>query len=79
MTLEVDVSVPKILSLISKMNLDEIEELKNEILKRELFFKKFQKDNIESIVDDFKKEGYSAGFLADLENGLKKSSVYNED
>jgi len=79
MTLEVDISVPKILNLISKMNLDEIEELKNEILKRELFFKKFQKDNIENILDDFKKEGYSVEFLKDLENGLKKSSVYNED
>jgi hypothetical protein len=29
-------------------------------------------------MSDFKEVGYSDDFLADLENGLKKSSIYNE-
>jgi hypothetical protein len=40
---------------------------------------KFKKDKIENVMSDFQKEGYSEGFLKDLENGLKKSSVYNEN
>ena len=79
MTLEVEVPLPKIINLISKMSLSEIEEIKNEIIKRELFFKKFQKDDIENIVDDFKHEGYSAEFLKDLENGLRNSSIYKDE
>ena len=30
-------------------------------------------------MSDFQKEDYSNDFLKDLENGLKKSSVYNDD
>ncbi len=79
MQLAIDISVSTIASLISQMNLDEIEELKNKIIERELYFKKFQKDDISSIIEDFKKENYSMDFLADLENGLKKSSIYNDN
>jgi threonyl-tRNA synthetase len=79
MQLAIDISVPTITSLISQMNLDEIEELKNKIIERELYFKKFQKDEISSILDDFAKENYSNDFLKDLEEGLKKSSVYNDN
>ena len=79
MQLAIDISVSTIASLISQMNLDEIEELKNKIIERELYFKKFQKDDISSIIEDFKRENYSMDFLADLENGLKKSSIYNDN
>ena len=79
MQLAIDISVPTIASLISQMNLDEIEELKNKIIERELYSKKFQKDDISSIIDDFAKENYSNDFLRDLEEGLKKSSVYNDN
>ena len=79
MQLAIDISVPTIASLISQMNLDEIEELKNKIIERELYFKKFQKNDISSIIDDFAKENYSNDFLRDLEEGLKKSSVYNDN
>ena len=47
-------------------------------LLREVYFKKFKKDNIEDIVADFQQEGYSKEFLNELENGLKKSSVYED-
>jgi hypothetical protein len=76
MQLAIDVSLSNILQLVSQMNLDEIEQIKNKILEREIYFKKFQKDNIEDIMNDFKKENYSNDFLAELENGLKKSSIY---
>jgi threonyl-tRNA synthetase len=79
MQLELNISLPNILTLISQMSLSEIEEVKNKIVEKELYFKKFKKDKIENIMSDFKKENYSDDFLKDLENGLKKSSVYNEN
>ena len=77
MQLAVNISLPNILTLISQMSLNEIEEVKNKIIEKELYFKPFKKDKIENIMNDFQKENYSNDFLNDLENGLKKSSVYN--
>ena len=77
MQLAVNVSLPNIIDLISQMSLNEIEEVKNKIVEKELYFKRFQKDDIKDIMDDFQKEDYSSDFLKDLENGLKKSSIYN--
>jgi hypothetical protein len=79
MQLAVDISFPNVLTLISKMSLNEIEEVKNKIIEKELYFKKFKKDDITNIIDDFTKKNYSNDFLNDLENGLKKSSVYSEN
>ena len=79
MQLAVNISLPNILTLISQMSLNEIEEIKNKIVEKELYFKTFKKDKIENIMNDFQKENYSDDFLNDLENGLKKSSVYNAD
>ena len=77
MQIAVDISLPNVISLISQMSLSELEEVKNKIIEKELYFKTFQKDSIENIINDFKKEDYSDDFLKDLENGLKKSSIYN--
>jgi len=77
MQLAVNISLPNILTLISQMSLNEIEEVKNKIVEKELYFKPFKKDKIENIMSDFQKENYSNDFLNDLENGLKKSSIYN--
>ena len=79
MQLAVNISLPNILTLISQMSLNEIEEVKNKMVEKELYFKTFKKDKIENIMNDFQKEDYSDDFLKDLENGLKKSSVYNAD
>jgi len=76
MQLSVDISLENLLALISQMNVNQIEEVKNKIVEQKLYFQTFQKDDIESIVDDFKKEEYSNDFLLDLEAGLRKSSVY---
>ena len=65
MQLAVNISLPNILTLISQMSLNEIEQVKNKIIEKELYFKKF------------KKEDYLNDFLKDLEDGLKNSSIYN--
>jgi len=79
MQLAVNISLPNILTLISQMSLNEIEQVKNKLVEKELYFKTFKKDKIENIMNDFQKEDYSNDFLKELENGLKKSSVYNAD
>jgi len=79
MQLAVNISLPNILTLISQMSLNEIEQIKNKIVEKELYFKTFKKDKLENVMSDFQKEDYSDDFLKDLENGLKKSSIYNED
>ena len=79
MQLAVNISLPNILTLISQMSLNEIEQVKNKIVEKELYFKTFKKDKIEDVMSDFQKEDYSDKFLKELENGLKKSSVYNDD
>jgi len=79
MQLAIDISLPNILTLISQMSLSEIEQVKNKIVEKELYFKKFKKDKIENIMNDFQKEDYANDFLKDLEKGLKKSSIYNEN
>ena len=76
MQLSIDIKTNDIISLISQMSLDELEKVKNSLIERELYFKKFEKDSIENIMEDFKKENYCDDFLSDLEEGLKKSSVY---
>ena len=78
MHLSIDIKTKDIISLISQMSLDELEKVKNSLIEREIYFKKFQKEDIGNIVNDFKEEGYSDEFLADLEEGLKKSSVYKK-
>ena len=77
MQIAVDISTKDIINAIKEMELDDLEELKTALIEREIYFRKFKKDKIENIIQDFKSEGYSEGFLKDLENGLKKSSVYN--
>lgn len=79
MQLSIDLETNDLISLISQLSLNELEKVKESLIERELYFKKFQKDDILNIMNDFKKEDYSDGFLSDLENGLRKSSLYNEN
>ena len=77
MQIQIDISAEDIIKTIHQMDLPDIERVKTALIERELYFKKFKKDKIGNVMSDFQKEGYSEGFLKDLENGLKKSSVYN--
>ncbi|NOQ30980.1 MAG: hypothetical protein GQ570_07670 [Helicobacteraceae bacterium] len=55
MQLAVNISLPNILTLISQMSLNEIEQVKNKIVEKELYFKTFKKDKIEDVMSDFQK------------------------
>jgi len=76
MQLIVDVCTDDIIKSIKKMDCNDIERVKNALIERTIYFKKFKKDKVENVVRDFKGEGYSDDFLKDLENGLRKSSIY---
>ena len=76
MQLSMDVSLPNVLNLISQMSLSEIEEVKNKLVEKELYFHAHKKESVEDVMEAFEKEDYAEDFLKDLENGLKKSSIY---
>jgi len=76
MQVVVNLSIDDLIKTISQLDLQDIEKVKQSLIERELYFKPFKKDKLENIIQDFKEEGYSNDFLKDLEEGLKKSSVY---
>ncbi len=69
-------TVSDVIKCVKSMNFNEIEKIKNSLVEMDIYFKAHRKDNVQSVVNDFKENGYSDGFLSDLEQGLKKSSVY---
>ncbi|MGZ5207533.1 MAG: hypothetical protein ACXWB0_00780 [Sulfuricurvum sp.] len=76
--LALPISENQILQLISQLDLATLEKVRKAIVKKEIYFKRFQKAPMNELVQDFKDEGYSDGFLADLEEGLKKSRIYQK-
>lgn len=72
------ISENQIVQLISQLDLTALEKVRKAIVKKEAYFKRFQKAPVDEIVNDFKSEGYSSDFLADLEEGLKKSRIYQK-
>lgn len=70
------IKVLDIINSIKHMNCNDIERVKNSLVEMDIYFKTHQKDNINNVVNNFKEYGYDDGFLKDLEQGLKKSSVY---
>jgi hypothetical protein len=76
--LALPISENQIVQLISQLDLASLEKVRKAIVKKEAYFKRFQKAPVEEIVKDFKSEGYSSDFLADLEEGLKKSRIYQK-
>ncbi|MDP3265971.1 MAG: hypothetical protein Q8M39_03990 [Sulfuricurvum sp.] len=76
--LALPISENQIVQLISQLDLVSLEKVRKAIVKKEAYFKRFQKAPIDEIVQDFKSEGYSSDFLADLEDGLKKSRTYTK-
>ncbi len=79
MQVTVEISPENVIDAIRAMSLKDLEQVKNALVEREVYFMKYRKDKIENVMTDFEAEGYSEGFLADLERGLKNSSVYNEN
>ncbi len=58
MQMTMDVTLSNIVKLISQTNLNEIEEVKNKLAERELYFKRYKKENIEDVVEVFSQEDY---------------------
>lgn len=76
MSITMELSIRDVISLIKKLPPDELEKVKDAIIKQELYFQQYQPKPLSGLVSDFKGAGYSAEFVKDLENGLKKSSPH---
>ncbi len=79
---EIEISVEALLSLVDSLTLEEKKKLLNKLSaslkkKKPLELQQFKKDSIEDILADFADTDlYEDNFLRDLEEGLKKSSMY---
>ena len=63
--------------IIDNLNKEDRTRLLQRLEKKEMELKPFKKDKLESIVADFTATDlYEKNFLEDLEEGLKKSSLY---
>ncbi|HHT9127043.1 MAG TPA: hypothetical protein ACFYD6_14690 [Candidatus Brocadiia bacterium] len=81
-TKEIEVPLKTIYKLIDTLSAEDKKELLNKLLtsiqrKGKFKFIPFRKVKIEDLLSDFKATDlYEEDFLRDLENGLKKSSLY---
>ena len=76
-TKEIEVPMDTLYKLIDNLTEDEKTKLLERIKRGPVKLTPFKKDEIESIMADFEATGlYEDQFLKDLEEGLKKSSVY---
>jgi hypothetical protein len=76
-TKEIEVPMDTLYKLIDNLTEDEKTKLLERIKSGPVKLTPFKKDKIESIMADFEATGlYEDQFLKDLEEGLKKSSVY---
>lgn len=81
-TKEIEVPLKTIYKLIDTLSAEDKKELLNKLLtsiqrKGKIKFIPFRKVKIEDLLSDFKATDlYEEDFLRDLENGLKKSSLY---
>jgi hypothetical protein len=76
-TKEIEIPMEAVYQLIDNMTQEERQKILNRLKEKTLEIKPFRKDEIKSIVADFEATDlYEAGFLKDLEKGLKKSSIY---
>jgi hypothetical protein len=76
-TKEIEIPMDKLFELIDHLSEEEKMRLLERIQKGPAKLTPFKKDKIESIIADFEATDlYEDQFLRDLEEGLKKSSVY---
>ena len=78
-TKQIDIPMEALYELIDNLTQEEREKVMDK-LKSDFFkLKTFKKDEIEAILSDFSTtDSYEDGFLKDLEEGLKKSSIYTK-
>jgi len=78
-TKEIDISMEALYKLIDNLSEQERENILNRLRKEDIHLKAFKKDNLESILADFESTDlYEDDFLRDLQDGLKKASVYKK-
>lgn len=79
-TKEIEIPLKTIYKIIDALPIEDKKELLEKLLastEKKGKFIPFRKDRIEAILADFKATNlYEEDFLQDLEDGLKKSSVY---
>jgi hypothetical protein len=76
-TKEIEIPMDKLCELVDHLSEEEKVKLLERIQKGSVKLAPFKKDKIESIIADFEATNlYEDQFLKDLEEGLRKSSVY---
>jgi len=76
-TKEIEIPMDTLYEVIDNLTEEERTKLLERLKTRPVELKPFIKDKIESILADFRATDlYEEDFLKDLEEGLKKSSVY---
>ncbi len=76
-TKEIEIPMDKLCDIIDHFSEEEKAKLLRRIQKGPVKMTPFKKDKIESIIADFKATNlYEGQFLKDLEEGLRKSSMY---
>ena len=76
-TKKIDIPFETLLEVIDSLSVADKRKLISKIGAASFMLKKFRKDKLSKILNDFTETGlYENEFLADLEAGLKKSSVY---
>ena len=77
-TKEIEIPMEALYDLIDNLTQKERENLLERLKTRSVELKAFKKDKLASILADFAATGlYEDGFLRDLEEGLRKSSIYS--
>ena len=77
-TKEIEIPMEAIYKLIDNLPQEEREKVLERLKAQSVELKTFKKDKIELILADFAATDlYEGDFLRDLEEGLKKSSVYS--
>ena len=76
-TKEIEIPMDTLFEIIDNLTEEERAELLERLKPKPVKLKAFKKDKIESILADFAATDlYEEDFLKDLEEGLKRSSVY---
>ena len=75
-TKKIEIPMDTLYEIIDNLTDEERKKLLRRLEKKSIELKPFKKDKVESILSDFAATDlYEEGFLKDLEEGLKKSSI----
>ena len=75
-TKKIEIPMDTLFEIVDSLTDAERKKLLERLEKKPIKLKTFKKDKIESILSDFSSTGlYEEGFLKDLEEGLKKTSI----